>query len=274
MDKLKILVTGANRGIGKGIIQRLLKDTRVSEITITSRSDKTAQDAVNELEKENLHNIKLKHRALDLLHNDSINAFIHALSKDSAIFDVVIMNAAMAYKSQDWGQHVRDDTMQVNYFGTINLAEKLIEGGHLKIGGRMIFTSSSTSHLKRFEINKEFYEELCHYNDEKFTEERLSLIVKRFYDEVLDKDKGKNWPQSIYGPTKLFINLSVYLFAKKYPDYKFYSFDPGYCQTDMTGWKGDKTAYDGGATAVFLALEKIDDKDNGAFFRDGKAVDF
>ena len=274
MNKLKILVTGANRGIGKGIVQRLLKEKNVAEIMITSRTEQHAEAAIKELQEENKNHIDLKYKTLDLLQDNSINSFIHQLNTESVIFDVIIMNAAMAYKSKDWEPRVRDDTLQVNYYGTMNLAEKLLKNGNLKKNGKMIFTSSSSGYLKRFEHCKEFYDELCNYKNKDFTEEKLNYIVDRFHKEVMDPEKSKNWPQSIYGSTKLFLNLGVHLLSRRYPDYKLYCFDPGYCKTDMTGWKGDKTAYEGGETAVYLTLNDVDDKYNGDYFRDNKPTAF
>lgn len=274
MQKLRVLVTGGNRGIGRAMVQQFLDSKQVSSVTLTSRTEQTANAAVQEFKKKNPHNLSLEGRALDLQYNDSIAGFVKGLKESGSLFDVVILNAAIATKGQELTRELVDEVMQVNYHGTIDLAKRLIEGGLIEQKGKLVFTSSSSSRLDRFEVNKEHYKELCNYRSERITPERLDYLVQKFSTEVVDKDEKSNWPQSVYGASKMFLNLKVHSMTFEHPGYRFYCFDPGCCKTDMTEWKGERTAEEGASTSVYLALAAIPEELNGRFFRDNTAVDF
>ncbi len=66
----------------------------------------------------------------------------------------------------------------------------------------------------------------------------------------------KGWPKSIYGMSKLGINLYCSILGKDKEiidrGIQVYSCCPGYVKTDMTGNKGDLTVEEGVKTAVYL----------------------
>ena len=63
---MRVLITGGNKGIGFGIVERLLKNNQIKEVTITSRSQQGINKA-NEKIKKNDSNQSVKGVTLDYL---------------------------------------------------------------------------------------------------------------------------------------------------------------------------------------------------------------
>lgn len=82
----------------------------------------------------------------------------------------------------------------------------------------------------------------------------------------------KGWPKSMYGISKLAINLYAQILGKDQKvinkDLQVYSECPGYVKTDMTGGKGHIEVDEGIKTTMHLmALPfHIDKEAQGAFF--------
>ncbi len=82
----------------------------------------------------------------------------------------------------------------------------------------------------------------------------------------------KGWPKSIYGMSKLGINLYCSNLGKEKViidrGIQVYSCCPGYVKTDMTGGKGDLTVEEGARTPIHLIRLPfyIDKKLQGGYF--------
>ncbi len=115
-----IIITGANRGIGKALLQELLTHN-------PAKIYATARDTSNLLEDERIEPI-----TLDLLDDNSVAE----LGKLSNI-DFLINNAGVLFN--DAPKH-GEQNMAVNYYGTVNVTETVLP--NINAGGGIVTTSS------------------------------------------------------------------------------------------------------------------------------------
>eukprot|EP01121_Diplochlamys_sp_Union-15-3_P008504 TRINITY_DN2256_c0_g1_i3.p1 TRINITY_DN2256_c0_g1~~TRINITY_DN2256_c0_g1_i3.p1 ORF type:complete len:105 (-),score=17.79 TRINITY_DN2256_c0_g1_i3:167-481(-) len=82
-----IIVTGANRGIGKEIVKQLAKQKN-NTVVLTSRDKKEGEEALHDI---NEKNVVL--RQLDIQSDSSINDISEWIKSEYGTFDVLINNA-------------------------------------------------------------------------------------------------------------------------------------------------------------------------------------
>ena len=269
---MKILITGGNRGIGYAIVEHLLQSPKVSSITITSRKLESGIKAIESLQPKNKNKIEMNNRELDLSEDSSLDKLVSELTADKVQYDVICQNGGVSFNqnAEDLVKE-KDYVFKVNYFSTIKLSKMMAEQNILKKGGRMVFTSSTAGHFKYFNKNKEAVEIMSQYKSPDFTEETLNNIVTAFYNESMDPKFEGKWPKRVYGVSKLFLSIRIYLLSRLYKDYKWYAYCPGFCLTDMTKHlEPYLTAYEGANTARYLILDDLEEDKNGLFFFESK----
>jgi len=84
------VVTGSNKGIGKSIVKLLLQDKEEKIVYLTSRNQELGENAVKDLEKENL---KAKYYQLDICNKSSIEKLRDHLKEQYGGLDVLVNNA-------------------------------------------------------------------------------------------------------------------------------------------------------------------------------------
>jgi NAD(P)-dependent dehydrogenase (short-subunit alcohol dehydrogenase family) len=126
MKKGKVLVTGANRGIGFGICKHL--GLAGWQVVVGARDEQRAQKAMAELKQEGIDVAGWEH--IDLCDNESLKRSAQKIRTDHPDLSLLVNNAGipgnMAVNSYDSDLADVVSTVQVNYVGTFVLTSQLI----------------------------------------------------------------------------------------------------------------------------------------------------
>eukprot|EP00850_Spirogloea_muscicola_P022961 SM000320S12012 [mRNA] locus=s320:83307:84582:- [translate_table: standard] len=166
--------------------------------------------------------------------------------------DVLVNNVGVLHQVCDYG--TARTTIDINYYGTKTVTAALRP--HIRAGGRVINVASGLGELSNYQ-DKGLHAQAAALNDfgkvdsfaEQFVEDTAQLANTCLLAAEEEARPG--------GP-KVFINAIC----------------PGYCATDMTDYKGHRTAEQGADTAVWLALLPAAECPQGVFFRDRQPISF
>lgn len=189
------VVTGGNKGIGFAIVRGLCK--RFDGIVyLTSRDIGRGEKAVTDLEKEGL---KPKFHQLDITNNASIEKFRDYLKDKYGGFDILINNAAIAFKNNatEPAGVQAEETIRVNYFAVLSTCEILFP--ILRNGGRVVNVSSSLGHLTvipSLELRKKL-------KDPSLSVEELSQLMRQYVEAAKQGTHTEEWGKSSYGVSKV-----------------------------------------------------------------------
>lgn len=267
MEALKtIIITGANKGIGYGITENLFQ--KPYNIIMACRNLELAQITKKKLETQYPSSpAKLFLRALDITSAKSIQEFCDSLEKENIFVDILLNNAGMAYKGDAFNETVVRETLQTNFYGTVELTEKMFK--NMRSNGKIICIGSSAGKskiLKSVDLAKKF-------NDPEINREKLFELASQFIEDVkLNVYEKSGWPKWGYGVSKLLINNYVRALSNfkevKEKKLQVYVCCPGWVKTDMAGDKAQLTIQEGALTPVFLVELPfvVDEKLQGKFF--------
>ena len=132
------LITGASRGIGKGIALKFAENGAYIGLNY-NENDKAAQDTLKEIRKIGSDGLLLKGNISD---ENEVNNIVEKLVLKRNNIDIIVNNAGIyprnSFKDltkQDW-----DKTLSVNLTGCFNICKKSID--FMKSKGKIIFISS------------------------------------------------------------------------------------------------------------------------------------
>jgi len=279
MDVTKInktvVVTGANKGIGYGIVKSLLTSSKSqnTRVVLTSRNTELGLKTVNGLLKDcasfNAAE-RLVYQQLDINDTKSQENFCDWVAKTYGTIDILVNNAGVSDNSDKFDADVFDFTFSTNFYETVKFTERMIK----LITEKVVFISSSASQYLEFgksEIKAKFLKE-------NITAEELMKLSKEFRNAIESKTyKQTGWPDNCYGMSKLFLSLWIRYFAKTKEvtdrNVQVYGCCPGWVKTDMGGQNAHKTLEEGMVTPMYLIeLEgsKIQNDLQGQFFENCK----
>ncbi|XP_037047222.1 carbonyl reductase [NADPH] 1-like [Bradysia coprophila] len=252
------VVTGSNKGIGFAIVRALCKQND-GIVYLTARDEGRGLNSVEALKKEGLNP---NFHQLDIESVDSIITFRDYLKSTHGGIDVLVNNAAIAFKNNatEPFSEQAEVSCRVNFFATMKFCDELLP--LLRPHGRVVNVSSSAGYLKR--INGKAPESLelqKKFADPKLTRDTLVSLVNDFVQSSKTNiHTSKGWPNSAYSVSKVAVSALSRIQQREMDetrpddDILVNHVHPGYVDTDMTSHKGHLTIDQGADAPSWLAL--------------------
>lgn len=229
----KVLVTGANTGLGWQISKKLATEHKDYHIIMSGRNKDAIEKAVADFQSQGLTNVESL--VLDLTSDESIADAARAVAERHGRLDVLINNAGLtsdngAPAETDLSREKWDMVFQVNVFGTALVTDAfipLLEKSRAA-ARRVVFMTSS-----------------------------LGSIGLRL-------DRATPWRKAqfrIYSTSKTALNMLMAQYAverEEDPSWKFNVCCPGHCATNLNGGKGSEDPALGAINACRLATAGIE----------------
>ena len=248
----RVLVTGANKGIGKAICQLLLEKHPDVCVLLGSRDLQRGQQAVKDLQAAvgDSCDGRLELVEIDTSSKESVDK---AAAQVGGPLYGIINNAGIGF-----GNTV-EHTVNTNYFGIRRVNDAF--GKFLqKPGGRIVnVASASGPNFLSSCTDKMLFKKLA----EPMT---ISGGVTEL-DEIATNTKTVDDSQA-YGFSKALVNAYTAIHAKNEPDLIINSCTPGYIQTDLTAGMGATNPPSKGAVPpVYLLMsDDIEKKPTGRYY--------
>ena len=243
------VVTGGNKGIGFAIVRALCKQFD-GDVILTARNEDLGREAVTKLEGEGL---KPKFHQLDITSVESIAAIKQFLQTTYGGLDVLVNNAAIAYKHNTTApfSEQAEVSIRTNFTGTLNVCRSLFP--LLLPHSRVVNVSSK---VNRLNIVKPNLQEK--FSSPRLTEEGLVALMAQFVSDVASGDHtSKGWGNTAYGTSKIGVTALTKIHARQMAskeDILVNACCPGWVKTDMAGDRAPLTPDQGAETPVYLAL--------------------
>jgi len=246
------VVTGGNKGIGFAIVKALCQQYDGS-VYLTARDITRGTNAVKELEKQGF---KPKFHQLDITDDDSITKFRDYLRSTYGGLDVLVNNAAIAFKvkATEPFEVQAEETVRVNYFSLRKVCTILYP--LLRPHARVVHVSSSAGRLCNI-TGKALKQKLA---DPNLTETELDTIMQEFVDAAKSgKHLEVGWSNSSYHASKIGVSALAGIHQTMFnadprEDIAVNAVHPGYVDTDMTSHTGPLTPEEGAVAPVYCAL--------------------
>ncbi len=183
---MKILITGATNGMGKGVAKVLAGiDNHAHEIILLCRSKELGEDTIREIE-ETTGNKRVSYILCDLAKLNNVRNAICEIKSKHKYLDSIFINAGLGYaQSRVETEDEMDPHFQVNYLSqfmlTLNLLNLLENSEN---GGRIIFNVTRGGRI--------FWEDLQMRNNWSYEKGiSQSMVAKRmFLAKLHDLYKG------------------------------------------------------------------------------------
>lgn len=266
MSKIAI-VTGANKGIGREIAIKLCHDGY--KTILACRNADEGQKTIVDFQKLGFD---AEYRQCDLSDNSSIKAFVRALCADYEYIDALINNAAIAFKNSDPTSFDKQakPTVQTNFFGTVQLTQLLIPLLRKSLSPRIVNVASQAGHLRILRSQ----EKINIFSSELLKIDELESLMRQFIQDVEYFRHAENgWPNSCYGMSKLGLIAYTKILAREEPNIMTNACCPGFCATDMSSHRGQRSA-EVGARTPFLLATMTGSEMSGKFFLDEKEIEW
>ncbi|XP_002734817.1 carbonyl reductase [NADPH] 1-like [Saccoglossus kowalevskii] len=253
MTRRIAVVTGSNKGIGFAIVRALCKQFD-GDVYLTARDEGRGRKAVENLEKEGLHP---KFHQLDITNQESIDNLQKYLKDKYGGLDVLVNNAAIAYKLNDATPFAEQAkfTIACNFTGTLDVCKALLP--LIKPHGRVVNVASVGG---TWALDKMSPERASKFKSPSLTETELVSLLEDFVNAASDgTHTEKGYPNSAAGTAKAGVIVLTGIQARDLnndprEDILINTCCPGYVKTDMSSHQGTKTPDEGAETPVYLAL--------------------
>jgi len=248
------VVTGSNKGIGFAIVKQLCEQFQPGVVYLTARDEGRGQEAVKELEKLGL---KPKFHTIDIESTESIVKLRDFLQKTHGGIDILVNNAAIAFKvaATESFEVQAAETVRINYFGTLAVCKELFP--LLRKGGRVVHVSSSAGHLSQIK-DQSLRDQ---FSNPALTVDQLGQLMNGFVSAAqFGTHQAGGWPNSTYVVSKVGVSALTRIQQREFdanrPAYDIVvnAVHPGYVDTDMSSHKGHLSIDQGAVAPVWCAL--------------------
>ncbi len=208
-----MLITGANKGLGRETARRLLADGH--DVWLAARDRERGTAAADELGGRFVE--------LDVTDEASVNAAVGHLAGEGAGLDVLINNAAIPGGFKPPGDTTADDLATVyatNILGVVRVTRAMLPLLERSTAPVIVNVSSGMGSLA------------------------VTTDPNRFESTL----HGLAYPSS-----KAALNMITSQYAKAFPRMRINAVDPGYTATDLNGHRGTKTVEQGAEIIVRMA---------------------
>ncbi|XP_050157806.1 (+)-neomenthol dehydrogenase-like isoform X2 [Malus sylvestris] len=263
------VVTGANKGIGLGIVKQLASDGMT--VVLTARDEKRGLEAVEKLQQSGLAGEVVFHQ-LDVANPSTIATLAEFIKTQFGKLDIL-------KETTDWNKVMTEnyelakECVQINYYGAKRTTEALIPLLQLSESPRIVNVSSSTGKLNKIPSDRV---KGVFTDFENLTEERIDEVLTQFLEDFKEGSlESKGWPSyvSSYILSKVAMNAYTRVLAKKYPDFRINCVCPGFVKTDINFNSGLLPVEEGASRVVKLAFLP-NDGPSGFFFSQNEVTDF
>ncbi|XP_072938362.1 carbonyl reductase [NADPH] 3-like [Epargyreus clarus] len=246
-----VVVTGANKGIGYGIVKELCK-RGVDTVYLTGRDKTRGEKAVKDLKKEGYNPTFFQ---LEVTDSDNVEAFAKYLKEKHGGIDILINNAAII--TEDYYKTTYDDSKRVidtNYHSLFNIQKHVYPV--LKDNARVVNLSSDCGHISNLR-NKYWIERLTKKD---LTVDDVNDFVNWFLDSVkngtLNEEDFAETPLLAYRISKIALSALTRIQQNEIDrGISINSLHPGFVKTDMTKTAGYLTVEEASQTPVYLVLD-------------------
>jgi carbonyl reductase 1 len=258
------VVTGSNKGIGYYIALQLGLSGLFRELVLGCRDPYRAADAVASLQAQLPEAVHVSAVPLVLGDTASHESFAAVMQENFGKVDVLINNAAMAYKGSDptpFAQQTKP-TLDINFRATLDFTQRMIPLLQRGTDARLVNQASMAGRLNQVApaLQQEF-------SSPALTLPRLRELVDAFECSVQEGTHQKmGWGNSNYGMSKLAVIAATKVLACQHPEISINCCCPGYCMTDMSSHRGSRHPADGAKNAVLPATMEY--PPTGAYFAD------
>ena len=160
------------------------------------RNEENGRQAMRKLEGEGL---KPKFHQLDIDSAESIENLIKHITETYGGLDVLINNAAMAYKMTSTAPFIEQatNTIRTNFTGTLNVTRALLP--LIRAHGRIVNVSSMASRLSQVSVDLQHK-----FSDPALIESELVALMQQFVDDVAaGGHQAKGWSNNAYATSKV-----------------------------------------------------------------------
>jgi NAD(P)-dependent dehydrogenase (short-subunit alcohol dehydrogenase family) len=236
-DRPVVLVTGANKGLGKETARQLAH--KGMTVLIGSRDPERGAAAVSELSADGVTVVPVQ---LDVTDAGSVEAMAAQLRQEHGRLDVLVNNAGtvVACPAESITAVELRQTFEVNVFGVVTVIHAMLPLLKNSIAPRIVNVSSTTASLSLTSGGTDF---------------------------------GGDAQRLGYSSSKAALNMLTVQYAQAFgrnsglAHIKINSATPGYTATDLTGHRGTRTVAEGARIIVELALLP-ENGPTGGFFND------
>ena len=216
LEMKRVFVSGANKGIGKAICERLLQEHADVHVLLGSRNADRGKQAMQDiLEKVGQSCAdRLEMVVMDTSSDESVQKAASGI--EGPLYGII--NNAGIMRAQSW-----QEVVNVNYVGTKRVVEALRSKMQVP-GGRIVNIASASG--------PNFLQSL---RDRALLQKLAEPWTCTF--EELDEITSKGHPEgngNPYGFSKALVNAYTVLLARNEPDLVINSVTPGWIKTDMT----------------------------------------
>lgn len=268
-DGQVFIVTGANKGIGYGIVRNLAKQVKGAVIYLTARNEALGRDALKKVTDE-LKEVDvvadIRFHQLDVTNEESSRRFAEHLKKEHGGFNVLINNAGVAFPLDSTEPlDVRADvTIGINYYGTKLVSDTLVP--LIQAGGRIVNVCSQAGLMSPDPTKTIFktgysQERIDYFRNPNLQVTDIDSFVEAYKKATRENNREEQgFPDSDYSEYRVSKAAEIALTLIQARELEAYNVVvnaccPGYVDTDMTGHKGTLTLDEGADTPIYLATE-------------------